>query len=55
MLHAMKIETGVDLEALIDAAWLAEEIVGRPLDGRVKRTLPRHTDAERARDSSHVS
>lgn len=41
MLHAMGIETGIDLQALLDAAWLAEEIVGRPLEGRVKRALPR--------------
>jgi len=54
MLQAMEIETGVDLEALIDAAWLAEEIVGRPLDGRLKRALPRPTDRERTADTSHV-
>ncbi len=41
MLHAMGIETGIDLDALLEAAWLAEEIVGRPLEGRVKRALPR--------------
>lgn len=36
MLHAMGIETGVDLEALIDAARWAEQLVGRSLPGRVK-------------------
>ena len=36
MLHAMGIETGVDLEALIDAARWAEQLVGRTLPGRVK-------------------
>lgn len=41
MLDAMRIETGVRLDALLEAAWLAEEVVGRPLDGRVKRALPR--------------
>ena len=41
MLHAMGIETGIDLDALLDAAWLAEEIVGRPLEGRMKRAVPR--------------
>jgi hydroxymethylglutaryl-CoA lyase len=41
MLHAMGIETGIDLDALLKAAWFAEEIVGRPLEGRVKRALPR--------------
>jgi hydroxymethylglutaryl-CoA lyase len=41
MLQAMGIETGVDLHALTEVAWFAEEIVGRPLEGRVKRALPR--------------
>jgi hydroxymethylglutaryl-CoA lyase len=41
MLHAMGVDTGVDLEALLEAAWLAEEIIGRPLEGRVKRAMPR--------------
>jgi hydroxymethylglutaryl-CoA lyase len=33
--HELGIETGIDLEALIEAARMAEEIVGRPLMGRV--------------------
>ncbi|MAG99020.1 MAG: hypothetical protein CMM08_20285 [Rhodospirillaceae bacterium] len=33
--HELGIETGIDLDALIDAAQLAEDIVGRPLMGRV--------------------
>jgi hydroxymethylglutaryl-CoA lyase len=33
----MGIATGVDLERLIAAAWLAEEIVGHPLPGSVMR------------------
>jgi hypothetical protein len=37
----MGIATGVDEMALLDAAWLAEDIIGRPLEGRVKRTAPR--------------
>ena len=41
MLHRMGIATGVDEAALLEAAWLAEEIIGRPLEGRVKRTGPR--------------
>ncbi|MBV9569461.1 MAG: hydroxymethylglutaryl-CoA lyase [Hyphomicrobiales bacterium] len=36
MLHEMGIETGVDLPRLIDAAELAEEIVGHPLPGSIK-------------------
>jgi hydroxymethylglutaryl-CoA lyase len=39
MLHAMHIDTGVNLEALLDAARLAEEIIGRPLEGRMKRAV----------------
>ncbi|HBA36011.1 MAG TPA: hydroxymethylglutaryl-CoA lyase [Gammaproteobacteria bacterium] len=31
----MGIETGIDLDKLVDAARLAEEIIGRPLNGRV--------------------
>jgi len=33
--HEMGIETGVDLEKLIEAARLAERIIGRPLSGRI--------------------
>jgi hydroxymethylglutaryl-CoA lyase len=33
--HEMGIETGVDLEALIDCARLAEDVVGHPLPGSV--------------------
>lgn len=36
MCHEMGIETGVDLERLIECARLAEEIVGHPLPGKVK-------------------
>ncbi len=38
MLHATGIQTGVDLDALLAAAALAEDIVGHTLDGRLKRT-----------------
>jgi hydroxymethylglutaryl-CoA lyase len=41
MLHRMGIATGIDEAALLDAAWLAEDIIGRPLEGRVKRTVER--------------
>jgi len=33
--HELGIETGIDLERLIDAARLAQDIIGRPLTGRV--------------------
>jgi hydroxymethylglutaryl-CoA lyase len=36
MLHEMGIETGIDLEKLIEVARLAEDIVGHPLPGKVK-------------------
>ncbi|MGZ6951821.1 MAG: hydroxymethylglutaryl-CoA lyase [Acidimicrobiia bacterium] len=41
MLDDMDIETGVDLEALIDCAHLAQDIVGRELPGQVMRAGPR--------------
>ena len=41
MLHDMGIETGVDLEALLSAAALAEEIVDRELPSGVLRAGPR--------------
>ena len=36
MCHEMGVETGIDLEKLIDCAALAEDIVGHPLPGAVK-------------------
>jgi len=41
MLHDMGIETGIDLKALLAAAKLAEEIVGRQLPSGVLRAGPR--------------
>jgi hydroxymethylglutaryl-CoA lyase len=35
MAHEMGIETGIDLDALVDAAAEAEGIIGRPLAGRI--------------------
>jgi hydroxymethylglutaryl-CoA lyase len=37
MCHEMGIETGVDLERLIECAHLAEDIVGHELPGKVQR------------------
>jgi hydroxymethylglutaryl-CoA lyase len=54
MLHAIGIETGVRLDGLLDAAWLAEDVVGRPLDGRVKRALPRPAANQRATQADYV-
>ncbi len=39
MLEAMGIETGVDLRALVEVALWAEQLVGRPLPGRVKQAI----------------
>ena len=49
MLNEMGIESGVDLDKLIECAVLAEEIVGHPLPGRVKlgRNLDRIRDRVR--------
>ncbi|MCH7232845.1 hydroxymethylglutaryl-CoA lyase [Glycomyces sp. L485] len=41
MLHDMGVETGIDLDALIDVAALAEQIVGRELESGVLRAGPR--------------
>ncbi|KAB2853699.1 MAG: hydroxymethylglutaryl-CoA lyase, partial [Bauldia sp.] len=42
MAHEMGIETGLDIEALIEAALMAERLIGRPLGGRVMHAgLPR--------------
>ena len=46
MLEDMGVDTGIDLDALIDAALLAEEIVGRRLPGQVMRAGPRTRLAE---------
>lgn len=41
MLNRMGVATGVDDGALMDAAFLAEDVIGRPLEGRVKKTISR--------------
>lgn len=41
LLHELDIETGVDLSKLIDAALLAEKVVGHPLWGHVSKAGPR--------------
>jgi hydroxymethylglutaryl-CoA lyase len=41
MLHDMGIDTGIDLDALLEAARLAEELVGRRLPSGVLRAGPR--------------
>jgi hydroxymethylglutaryl-CoA lyase len=41
MLHDMGLDTGIDLDALLEAAALAERLVGRPLPSGVLRAGPR--------------
>jgi hydroxymethylglutaryl-CoA lyase len=40
MLHGMGVETGVDLDKLIEAGNVAEQVIGRPLPGKVHRAGP---------------
>ena len=49
MCDEMGVETGVDLNKLIEAARLAEDIVGHPLPGQIMRGGPLTTLRERAR------
>ena len=41
MLEGMGIETGVDLDKIIDCVWMLEEIIGRPTFGHVAKAGPR--------------
>ena len=41
MMEDMGIDTGVDMDKLIDCVWMAEKIVGRPLFGHVSKAGPR--------------
>jgi len=43
MCHELGIETGIDLEKLIAAARLTEEIIGRPLPGKIMHSGPPST------------
>lgn len=44
MLEGMGIETGVDLDKLIDCVWMLERIIGRPTFGAVAKAGPRPMD-----------
>ena len=55
MCHEMGIETGYDLGKLIEAAAIAEEVVGHPLWGHVSKSGPRpRGDALYPRDMPFV-
>lgn len=43
MLHLMGVETGIDLDRLVEAARLAEGLIGHPLPGRVMRAGKAYT------------
>jgi hydroxymethylglutaryl-CoA lyase len=55
MLHEMKIETGIDLGALIAASRAVQEVLGRPLGSHVLTAGPVQWSASRAASSSEVS
>jgi hydroxymethylglutaryl-CoA lyase len=40
LLHGMGVETGIDLDALIAAGNVAEQVIGRPLPGKVHKAGP---------------
>jgi hydroxymethylglutaryl-CoA lyase len=40
MLHEMGVDTGIDLERLIEASRNAQEVLGRPLGAHVLRAGP---------------
>ena len=52
MLEGMGIETGVDLDKLIECAWKLEEILGRQAWGHVSRAGPRPMKKERLFDAN---
>jgi len=54
MCHEAGIETGVDLNALIEASRYAEEIVGHPLPGKLLRGNSLHTYRKAAAVETHV-
>ena len=55
MLEEMGIDTGVDLYKLIEAVWLAEEVVGHQLFGFVSKAGPRpRFDKRYAMDMPHI-
>ena len=50
MMEGMGIDTGVDLDRLIDCVWMLEEVLGRQLYGHVSRAGPRPTTPDRLYD-----
>jgi hydroxymethylglutaryl-CoA lyase len=52
MLEGMGIETGVDLDKLIDCVWMLEKMIGRYAWGHVSRTGPRPVKPEQFFDAN---
>lgn len=56
MAHEMGIETGIDLEALVEAALIVERLIGRPLPGRVMHAgIPGRPGQGRSKSNSSKS
>jgi hydroxymethylglutaryl-CoA lyase len=53
MLDDLGVHTGIDVEALVEAAALAGELVGRPLPSPVAAAGPRSRLARPAADAGH--
>jgi hydroxymethylglutaryl-CoA lyase len=52
MLEGMGIETGVDLDKIIDCVWMLERIIGRPAFGHVSKAGPRPTRPDEQFDAN---
>ncbi|WP_437873627.1 hydroxymethylglutaryl-CoA lyase [Sorangium sp. So ce363] len=50
MLHGMGVRTGVDLDKVIEAGNVAEQVIGRPLPGKVHRAGPFRLRRQPTRD-----
>ena len=46
MMEDMGVETGVDIDKVIDSVWMAESIIGRDLYGHVSKAGPRPNKVE---------
>jgi hydroxymethylglutaryl-CoA lyase len=44
LLDEMGIETGIDLDRVIEAVWILEDIIGRPSQGKTSKSGPPPTD-----------
>ena len=50
MMEDMGVETGVDIDKLVDCVWMAESIIGRELYGHVSKAGPRPKKVEKLYD-----